>query len=183
MRAWSHSAGDGLAQPGGGTDPRLAALLTMRLAQGAAQLRDHRVLRESRGKAWRLLDRAGASRELPSWFRFFGAMELTGQEGRCDARTGQHQEAAAAFRQVVHHQDTVIRSKAVYSAQLAESLARSGQVEESLDVFHRALPLLTQVTSATLLERLADTDGALGSYMDVSGVAECRGIIAGLRGH
>jgi tetratricopeptide (TPR) repeat protein/transcriptional regulator with XRE-family HTH domain len=166
-----------------GADPRLAALLTMRLARAASQLRDHRMLRESRSKAWRLLERAGTNHELPSWFRFFGAIEVTGLEGICAARTGQHHEAAAAFREVVHHQDTFTRNKAVYSVLLAESLARSGQVEESLAVLHRALPLLTQVTSSTMQERLADTDSALGPYMDVSGVAECRGIIAGLRGH
>jgi transcriptional regulator with XRE-family HTH domain len=165
-----------------GTDPRLVALLTMRLARAASQLRDHRMLRESRHKAWRLLERAGTSGELPSWFRFFGAMELTGLEGICAARTGQHHEAVEAFRQVVHHQDTFTRNKAVYSALLVESLARSGQVEESLAVLHRALPLLTQVTSSKMQERLADADSALGLYMDVSGVAECRGIIAGLRG-
>jgi transcriptional regulator with XRE-family HTH domain len=165
-----------------GTDPRLAALLTMRLARAASQLRDHRVLRESRHKAWRLLERAKTNRELPSWFRFFDAVEVTGLEGICAAHVGQHQEAAAAFRQVVHHQETYSRNKAVYSARLAEALARSGQVEESVAVLHRALPLLTQVTSSRVLERLADADSALGSYTDVSGVVECRGIIAGLRG-
>lgn len=168
-----------------GTDLRLRSLLTMRIARAASQSRDYALLRESRHKARNLLERAGAEGEgdRPSWFRFFDEMELTGLEGICAAYTGQHHEAAAAFRQVITHERTYLRNKAVYTALLAETLARAGQAEESVSVVHDALPILTQVTSPRMLERLSDASSALRPYMDVSGVAEGREIIAGLLGH
>ncbi|HEY7144289.1 MAG TPA: helix-turn-helix transcriptional regulator [Streptosporangiaceae bacterium] len=166
-----------------GTDPRLHSLLTMRIARAASQRGDRQALQDSRRSAWRLIERASPSTEAPSWFRFFNELELTGLDGICAARIGQHDRAVAAFRQVVDHPGTYARNKAVYTALLTESLARSGQVEESLAVVHGALPLLTQVTSVRMLERLADARDALQSYMDVSGVARCREIMAGLCGH
>lgn len=165
-----------------GTDPRLRSLLTMRIARAASQSHDNALLRESRRKAWHLLERAGTDQERPSWFRFFDEMELTGLEGICASYTGRHDEAAAAFQQVVKRNGSYLRNKAVYTALLAESLARGGRVEESLAVVHDALPVLTQVTSPRMLERLADASSALRPYMDVSGVAEGRDIIAGLLG-
>lgn len=163
-----------------GTDPRLRCLLMMRLARAASQSGDHRTLRDSCRNAWRLLERAGASTEAPSWFRFFDDVELTGLEGICAARTGRHDRAVLAFRKVVSHRGTYVRNKAVYTALLAESLARSGQIEESVSVVYDALPLLTQVTSARMVERLSDASDALHPYMGVSGVASCREILAGL---
>jgi transcriptional regulator with XRE-family HTH domain/tetratricopeptide (TPR) repeat protein len=165
-----------------GTDLRLRSLLIMRIARAASQSRDQALLRDSRRKARQLLDRAGAEDERPSWFRFFNEMELTGLEGICAVYTGQYGDAATAFRQVITHKGTYLRNKAVYTALLAETLARAGQIEESLSVVHEALPMLTQVTSPRMQERLSDASRALKPYMDVSGVAEGREIIAGLLG-
>ncbi|HEX6523322.1 MAG TPA: hypothetical protein VF070_25480 [Streptosporangiaceae bacterium] len=163
-----------------GADPRLRSLLAMRVARAASQQRDERLLRQSYHDARRLLDRAGTDADQSSWFRFFDEMEVTGLAGICYVRIGRFADAAVAFRKVIGHSGTYPRNRAVYMALLAESLAGARQVDEAVDVVHRGLPLFTQVTSARMRDRLADVDSALASYMDVSDVAECREILAGL---
>jgi hypothetical protein len=45
---------------------------------------------------------------------------------------------------------------------------------------HEGLPVLTQVTSAVLATDITHADNELRPYADVSGVPECRDIMAGL---
>jgi tetratricopeptide (TPR) repeat protein len=165
-----------------GTDPRLRSLLNMRVARAASEQGDTRLVGQSRRAAWRLLDQAWPSTEQPSWFRFFNELEVTGLEGICAARLGRYADAVAAFQRVLNHAGTFPRNRGVYSALLAESLVKAGQIDKAVDVIHTALPLFTQISSTGVRDRLTDVDAALRRYMDVSAARDCHEILAGLVG-
>jgi transcriptional regulator with XRE-family HTH domain len=165
-----------------GTDPRLRSLLNMRVARAAAEQGDVRLLNQSRKAAWRLLDQADVGAAQPSWFRFFDEQEVTGLEGICSSRTGHHAHAATAFQRVLDPAGSFPRNRAVYSARLAESLVRAGQVDEAVGVVHAGLPLFTQIRSTGVMDNLVGVDVALRRYMDVSTVRDCHEILAGFLG-
>jgi len=165
----------------GSADPRLRALLTMRLARAAAQRHDQTLLRQNSGAAWRLLERPNLDGKQPSWLTFFGEQTLTVLEGLCATAIGRHAEAATAYRRAVSHAASLTPlNQAKCTARLAAALASCGRVDEAVAAVHEGLPRLTQMTSAELVADLTDADHELSPYMDVSGVPECRDIMAGL---
>jgi len=180
--AWAGHLAEAALGDARGADPRLRALLTMRLARAASQRHDETLVRRNTHAAWRLVDRANLDAKRPSWFGFFGDQTLTGLEGLCAASTGRHADAATAYHRVLGHPATTPLNKANYSAFRIQSLVSCGRIDEAVATVHEGLPLLTQVTSGTVAQNLARADGALTPYMDVSGVPECRDIMAGLLG-
>ncbi|HEY3478909.1 MAG TPA: tetratricopeptide repeat protein [Streptomyces sp.] len=130
--------------------PRLLALLALREAGGRAGLGDRRACEKALGRAQSLFS-AGPRDADPGWMSFFGEAELAGLEAQAWSALGVHDRAAGAARAAVRLQDPhFTRNIALYEAELAVNLARSGHPEESAAARTRAHRLLTHVGSARI---------------------------------
>ncbi|MFD3520616.1 tetratricopeptide repeat protein [Streptomyces sp. NPDC058653] len=135
--------------------PRLLSLLALREAGGWAGLADRTACEQSLGQAHSLFER-GPSDSDPEWMSFFGEPELQALEAQCRAALGDWSTAARhAYRATVLLDPHFTRNLALYRAELAVDLARSGSLDEASAAGHRVLDLMDEVQSSRIQGMLA----------------------------
>jgi hypothetical protein len=127
---------------------RLLSLLALREAGGLAGLGDRRRCELALARAHSRYARGARDRD-PAWMDFFGEAEVAGLEAQAWAALGHHARAAEAARYAVRLQDPhFVRNLALYQAELAINLQRSGAGAEAAAVAGHARRLLPSVRSA-----------------------------------
>jgi tetratricopeptide (TPR) repeat protein len=136
---------------------RLRSLLTLREAGGWAALGDRTGCAEALVRA-KSLFQCGPSQDDPEWMSFFGPAELAGLEAQCWSALGDWRRAARHAHRAASLQDPhFARNLALYHAELADDLARSGVPDEAAEAGQRVLDLLEQVQSSRIRTMLAGT--------------------------
>ncbi|WPO73607.1 hypothetical protein [Streptomyces sp. KN37] len=164
-------AGTHAARHGG--SHRLLSLLALREAGGWAGLGDRVGCEQSLARAHALFQR-GASDADPEWMSFYGPAELEGLEAQCWSalgdweRAARHARRAAATASAQTPQFT--RNIALYTAELADDLARAGRPDEAATAGLRVLALLDEVQSSRIQSMLAATARVLLPHRRASGV-------------
>jgi hypothetical protein len=162
-----------------GSDPRVKALLSMRVASASARRQDTGAFKQARTDAWKYLERARQADLQAEWFRFVDEHELSGLEALALMELGRNTEAAELLREATSNR-TYLRNGAYYSAVRARALVAAGAPDEAADVVNDTLPAFTEVTSARVFEELAKVRRGLQPYLDNGDVAECADVIDGL---
>ncbi|WP_425833380.1 tetratricopeptide repeat protein [Streptomyces fractus] len=151
--------------------PRLLSLLALREAGGWAGLGDQPSCERSLARAQALFAR-GASDADPEWMSFYGEAELEGLEAQCWSALGGWDRASLHARRAAALQDPhFTRNMALYTAELADDLARAGQPDESASAGLRTLELLRDVRSSRIEGMLATTARVLLPHRRASGVS------------
>lgn len=151
---------------------RLMSLLALREAGGWAGLADRTGCEQALARAHALYER-GRSDADPEWMSFYGAAELEGLEAQCWSTLGDWSRAARHARRATRLQDKHFsRNIALYTAELADDLARGGHPDEAAAAGMRVLDLLDQVQSSRIQTMLAGTARVLLPHRRASGVAE-----------
>ncbi|MFF9107039.1 hypothetical protein [Streptomyces sp. NPDC014805] len=152
--------------------PRLMSLLALREAGGWAGLADRFGCEQALGRAQALFER-GPSDADPEWMSFYGEAELAGLEAQCWSALGDWDRAARQARRAARLQDPhFTRNTALYTAELADDLARGGRPDEAAAAGLTVLGLLDQVQSSRIQTMLAGTARVLLPHRRASGVAE-----------
>ncbi|WP_030563356.1 hypothetical protein [Streptomyces aureocirculatus] len=155
--------------------PRFLSLLALREAGGWAGLGDHAGCRQALVRAHALFDRGPADTD-PEWMTFYGPAELAGLEAQCWSALGQwdrasrHAQRAAGTAAALTPEFT--RNIALYTAELADDLARAGRPDEAADAGLRVLALLDEVQSSRIACMLATTARLLLPHRLASGVTD-----------
>ncbi|SDK96366.1 hypothetical protein [Streptomyces indicus] len=150
---------------------RLLSLLALREAGGLAGLSDRAGCEQALARAQRLFGR-GPSEADPEWMSFFGAAELAGLEAQCWSALGEWSRASSHARTAVALQDPhFTRNIALYTAELADDLARAGRPDEAAAAGSRVLDLLGEVGSTRVQAILRGTARVLLPHRRASGVA------------
>ncbi|MET8408079.1 hypothetical protein ABZV34_08230 [Streptomyces sp. NPDC005195] len=151
--------------------PRLLSLLTLREAGGWAGLADRAECERALVRAQALFER-GSSPTDPEWMTFYGEAELEGLEAQCWSTLGDWPRAARHARRAAHLQDPhFTRNIALYTAELADDLARGGHPDEAAVAGLRVLDLLGEVQSSRIQTMLAATARVLLPHRRASGVS------------
>ncbi|MFF1394328.1 tetratricopeptide repeat protein [Streptomyces sp. NPDC058287] len=151
--------------------PRLLSLLALREAGGWAGLGDRTGCERALARAQALFAR-GRSDDDPEWMTFYGEAELEGLEAQCYSALGDWTRAARHARRAAALQDPhFTRNIALYTAELADDLARAGQPDEAASAGMRVLHLLTEVQSSRIQSMLATTARVLLPHRRASGVS------------
>lgn len=151
--------------------PRLMSLLALREAGGWAGLADRTGCEQALARAQALYAR-GRSDADPEWMSFYGEAELEGLEAQCWSTLGDWPRAARHARRAAHLQDPhFTRNIALYTAELADDLARGGRPDEAAAAGMRVLDLLDQVQSSRIQTMLAGTARVLLPHRRASGVS------------
>ncbi|MFK0168316.1 hypothetical protein ACIQU5_05895 [Streptomyces sp. NPDC090306] len=136
---------------------RLMSLLALREAGGWAGLADRPGCERALVRAQALFAR-GRSDADPEWMSFYGEAELEGLEAQCWSALGDWPRAARHARRAVRLQDPhFTRNIALYTAELADDLARGGRPDEAAAAGTRVLDLLDLVQSSRIQTMLAGT--------------------------
>ncbi|MFJ3924848.1 tetratricopeptide repeat protein [Streptomyces sp. NPDC090022] len=136
---------------------RLLSLLSLREAGGWAGLADRSSCEDALSRAHTHFSR-GAVEADPEWMSFFGEAELESLEAKCWAELGEYGRAARHARRAADLQDPhFARNVALYTAELADDLARAGAPDEAAWAGGRVLDLLTEVQSTRVRSLLAGT--------------------------
>ncbi|MEV7386722.1 MULTISPECIES: hypothetical protein [unclassified Streptomyces] len=152
--------------------PRLMSLLALREAGGWAGLADRTGCEQALARAQALFER-GHSDADPEWMSFYGEAELEGLEAQCWSTLGDWRRAARHARRAADLQDPhFTRNIALYTAELADDLARGGRPDEAATAGMRVLDLLDQVQSSRIQGMLAGTARVLLPHRRASGVQE-----------
>lgn len=150
---------------------RLMSLLALREAGGWAGLADRTGCEQALVRAQALFDR-GRSDADPEWMSFYGEAELEVLEAQCWSILGNWQRAARHAGRAVQLQDPhFTRNIALYTAELADDLARGGRPDEAAAAGMRVLDLLDQVQSSRVQTMLAGTARVLLPHRRASGVS------------
>ncbi|TQJ88386.1 hypothetical protein [Streptomyces sp. SLBN-31] len=150
---------------------RLMSLLALREAGGWAGLADRTGCEQALARAQVLFER-GPSDADPEWMSFYGEAELEGLEAQCWSTLGDWPRAARHARRAARLQDPhFTRNIALYTAELADDLARGGRPDEAADAGMRVLDLLDQVQSSRVQTMLAGTARVLLPHRRASGVS------------
>ncbi|MGW7255000.1 hypothetical protein [Streptomyces sp. NPDC054834] len=150
---------------------RLMSLLALREAGGWAGLADRTGCEQALVRAQALYDR-GRSDADPEWMSFYGEAELEGLEAQCWSTLGDWTRAARHARRAAQLQDPhFTRNIALYTAELADDLARGGRPDEAAAAGMRVLDLLDQVQSSRIQTMLAGTARVLLPHRRASGVS------------
>ncbi|WP_031040814.1 hypothetical protein [Streptomyces sp. NRRL F-5650] len=140
---------------------RLMSLLALREAGGWAGLADRTGCEQALIRAQTFFAR-GSSDADPEWMSFYGEAELEGLEAQCWSTLGDWPRAARHARRAADLQDPhFARNLALYSAELADDLARGGRPDEAADAGMRVLDLLGEVQSSRIHTMLAGTSRVL----------------------
>ncbi|MGX1882670.1 hypothetical protein [Streptomyces sp. NPDC055287] len=140
---------------------RLLSLLTLREAGGWAGLGDRTGCEQALVRAKSLFER-GTAQADPEWMSFFGEAELEGLEAQCWSALGGWARAARHARRAAALQDPhFTRNLALYSAELADDLARAGAPDEAAAVGEGVLDLLEEVQSSRVRTMLSETTRVL----------------------
>ncbi|MEU2055187.1 hypothetical protein [Streptomyces bungoensis] len=159
-----------MARPLG--SPRLMSLLALREAGGWAGLADRAGCEQALVRAQTFFAR-GHSDADPEWMTFYGEAELEGLEAQCWSTLGDWRRAARHARRAAELQDPhFTRNIALYTAELADDLARGGRPDEAAQAAMRVLDLLDQVQSSRIQTMLAGTARVLLPHRRASGVSE-----------
>ncbi|MFE2076865.1 hypothetical protein [Streptomyces misionensis] len=159
------------AARGLGSD-RLMSLLALREAGGWAGLADRTGCARALVRAQALFAR-GRSGADPEWMSFYGEAELEGLEAQCWSMLGDWRRASRHARRAADLQDPhFARNLALYTAELADDLAREGRPDEAAEAGMRVLSLLDQVQSSRIQTMLAGTARVLLPHRRASGVAD-----------
>ncbi|MEU8484247.1 tetratricopeptide repeat protein [Streptomyces sp. NPDC048641] len=151
--------------------PRLLSLIALREAGGWAGLGDRRGCERALARAQALFAR-GESDDDPEWMTFYGEAELEGLEAQCYSALGDWTRAARHAHRAAALQDPhFTRNIALYTAELADDLARAGQPDEAASAGMRVLHLLTEVQSSRIQSMLATTARVLLPHRRASGVS------------
>ncbi|MFD8202225.1 hypothetical protein ACWDTR_14930 [Streptomyces sp. NPDC003470] len=151
--------------------PRLMSLLALREAGGWAGLADRAGCEQALIRAQALFQR-GPSDADPEWMSFYGEAELEGLEAQCWSTLGDWTRAAGHARRAAALQDPhFARNLALYSAELADDLARGGRPDEAAGAGMRVLDLLGEVQSSRIRTMLAGTARVLLPHRRASGVS------------
>ncbi|MEU9287574.1 hypothetical protein AB0D57_23370 [Streptomyces sp. NPDC048275] len=151
--------------------PRLLSLLALREAGGWAGLADRPGCEQALARAQTLFER-GPSENDPEWMTFYGEAELEGLEAQCWSTLGDWPRAARHARRAAHLQDPhFTRNIALYTAELADDLARGGRPDEAALAGMRVLDLLGEVQSSRIQTMLAGTARVLLPHRRASGVS------------
>ncbi|MFF3344991.1 hypothetical protein [Streptomyces sp. NPDC002779] len=150
---------------------RLLSLLALREAGGWAGLADRTGCAQALARAQALFDR-GRSDADPEWMSFYGEAELEGLEAQCWSTLGDWHRAARHAGRAAHLQDPhFTRNTALYTAELADDLARGGHPDEAAAAGLRVLELLSEVQSSRIQTMLAGTARVLLPHRRASGVS------------
>ncbi|MEW2407139.1 hypothetical protein [Streptomyces griseoviridis] len=151
---------------------RLMSLLALREAGGWAGLADRTACEQALARAHALHER-GHSDADPEWMSFYGEAELEGLEAQCWSTLGDWSRGAGHARRATRLQDPhFTRNLALFTAELADCLARGGRPDESAGAGLRVLDLLDQVQSSRIQTMLAGTARVLLPHRRASGVSE-----------
>ncbi|MEU6090503.1 hypothetical protein ABZ865_27580 [Streptomyces sp. NPDC047085] len=152
--------------------PRLMSLLALREAGGWAGLADRTGCEQALARAQAFFER-GRSDADPEWMSFYGEAELEGLEAQCWSMLGDWRRASRHAGRAAHLQDPHFsRNIALYTAELADDLARDGRPDEAAAAGLRVLDLLTQVQSSRIQTMLSGTARVLLPHRRASGVSE-----------
>ncbi|MFE9449188.1 hypothetical protein [Streptomyces sp. NPDC006739] len=152
--------------------PRLMSLLALREAGGWAGLADRTGCEQALARAQALFAR-GHSDADPEWMSFYGEAELEGLEAQCWSTLGDWTRAARHARRAAQLQDPhFTRNIALYTAELADDLARGGHPDEAALAGLHVLDLLDQVQSSRIQTMLAGTARVLLPHRRASGVSD-----------
>ncbi|WP_328427459.1 hypothetical protein [Streptomyces sp. NBC_00443] len=150
---------------------RLMSLLALREAGGWAGLADRTGCEQALVRAQALYDR-GRSDADPEWMSFYGEAELEILEAQCWSMLGNWQRAARHAGRAAQLQDPhFTRNIALYTAELADDLARGGRPDEAATAGMRVLDLLDQVQSSRVQTMLAGTARVLLPHRRARGVS------------
>ncbi|MFC9928714.1 hypothetical protein [Streptomyces sp. NPDC127190] len=151
---------------------RLMSLLALREAGGWAGLADRTGCARALARAQALFER-GHSDADPEWMSFYGEAELEGLEAQCWSTLGDWRRASRHAHRAAALQDPHFsRNIALYTAELADDLAREGRPDEAAAAGLRVLSLLDQVQSSRIQSMLAGTARVLLPHRRASGVSE-----------
>ncbi|MFJ3983066.1 hypothetical protein [Streptomyces fungicidicus] len=151
--------------------PRLMSLLALREAGGWAGLADRTGCEQALVRAGAYFER-GPSEADPEWMTFYGEAELEGLEAQCWSTLGDWPRAARHARRAAELQDPhFTRNIALYTAELADDLARGGRPDEAAEAGMRVLDLLNEVQSSRVRTMLAGTSRVLLPHRRASGVS------------
>lgn len=151
--------------------PRLMSLLALREAGGWAGLADRTGCEQALARAQALYER-GPSDTDPEWMTFYGEAELEGLEAQCWSTLGDWPRAARHARRAARLQDPhFTRNIALYTAELADDLARGGRPDEAAAAGMDVLDLLDEVQSSRIQTMLAGTARVLLPHRRASGVS------------
>ncbi|MFF1765180.1 hypothetical protein [Streptomyces sp. NPDC058249] len=151
--------------------PRLLSLLALREAGGWAGLADRAGCEQALARAQALYQR-GPSETDPEWMTFYGEAELEGLEAQCWSTLGDWPRAARHAHRAAELQDPhFTRNIALYTAELADDLARGGRPDEAALAGLRVLDLLGEVQSSRIQTMLAATARVLLPHRRASGVS------------
>jgi tetratricopeptide (TPR) repeat protein len=151
---------------------RLMSLLALREAGGWAGLADRTGCEQALARAHALFER-GRSDADPEWMSFYGEAELEGLEAQCWSTLGDWRRASRHARRAARLQDPhFTRNIALYTAELADDLAREGRPDEAAEAGLRVLSLLDQVQSSRIQTMLAGTARVLLPHRRAPGVSE-----------
>ncbi|MDC0769332.1 tetratricopeptide repeat protein [Streptomyces sp. HD] len=150
---------------------RLMSLLSLREAGGWAGLADRTGCEQALVRAQTFFER-GHSDADPEWMTFYGEAELEALEAQCWSTLGNWRRAARHAGRAAHLQDPhFTRNIALYTAELADDLARGGRPDEAASAGMRVLDLLDQVQSSRVQTMLAGTARVLLPHRRASGVS------------
>ncbi|MFI1923744.1 MULTISPECIES: hypothetical protein [unclassified Streptomyces] len=151
--------------------PRLMSLLALREAGGWAGLADRTGCEQALVRAQALYDRGPCDSD-PEWMSFYGEAELEGLEAQCWSTLGDWPRAARHAKRAAELQDPHFsRNIALYTAELADDLARGGLPDEAAVAGMRVLDLLDQVQSSRIQTMLAGTARVLLPHRRAGGVS------------
>ncbi|KOV59223.1 hypothetical protein [Streptomyces sp. MMG1121] len=151
---------------------RLMSLLSLREAGGWAGLADRTGCEQALVRAQALFVR-GHSDADPEWMSFYGEAELEGLEAQCWSMLGDWRRASRhAYRATELQDPHFTRNIALYTAELADDLAREGRPDEAAAAGLRVLSLLDQVQSSRIQSMLAGTARVLLPHRRASGVSD-----------
>ncbi|MER6045767.1 hypothetical protein ABT136_34400, partial [Streptomyces sp. NPDC001856] len=147
-------------------------LLALREAGGWAGLADRTGCEQALARAQALYARGDTDAD-PEWMSFYGEAELEGLEAQCWSTLGDWPRAARHARRAADLQDPhFTRNIALYTAELADDLARGGRPDEAAAAGLRVLNLLSQVQSSRIQTMLAGTARVLLPHRRASGVSD-----------
>ncbi|MCI3930856.1 tetratricopeptide repeat protein [Streptomyces sp. AN091965] len=155
--------------------PRLLSLIALREAGGWAGLGDRAGCERALSQAHALFDR-GAGPQDPEWMTFYGPAELAGLEAQCWSALGHWERASRHAHRAAHvaaaQTPEFTRNIALYTAELADDLARAGRPDEAAAAGLRVLALLDEVQSSRIQGMLATTARVLLPHRRASGVTD-----------
>lgn len=163
----------------GGSDHRVKALLSMRVASASAKRKDACGFNLARRDAWRHMERARRVDRPGAWFRFVDEHELSGLEAMGLMELERNTEAAELLRGATSNR-AYLRNGAYYSAVRARALVAAGAPDQAAGVISDMLPAFTEVTSVRVFDELGKVRRGLVPYLGDADIAECADVIDGL---